>query len=146
MRTALTAALVVSVFCLYSASAVAQHHTSKQKAEKAKTDAELIASALSAAPPSVSKDATIMAVGPDGKLRTLREGQGAFTCVPDDPSTPGNDPMCLERHATAAAPTLRRGRAHFSRNNTRAAIAATPAPISCAITKPSTWLIAIPAS
>ena len=99
MRTALTAALVVSVFCLYSASAVAQHHTSKQKAEKAKTDAELIASALSAAPPSVSKDATIMAVGPDGKLRTLREGQGAFTCVPDDPSTPGNDPMCLDRHA-----------------------------------------------
>jgi len=99
MRTALTAALVVSGFCLYSASAVAQHHASKQKAEKAKTDAELIASALSAAPPSVSKDATIMAVGPDGKLRTLREGQGAFTCVPDDPSTPGNDPMCLDRHA-----------------------------------------------
>ena len=99
MRTALTAALAVSSFCLYSGCAVAQHHASKQKAEKAKTDAELIASALSAAPPSVSKDATIMAVGPDGKLRTLREGQGAFTCVPDDPSTPGNDPMCLDRHA-----------------------------------------------
>jgi hypothetical protein len=40
-------------------SAVAQHHASKQKAEKPKTDAELIASALSAAPAAVSKDATI---------------------------------------------------------------------------------------
>jgi hypothetical protein len=98
MRTALTAALVLSSFCLYSASAVAQHHASKQKAEKPRTDAELIASAQSAAPPAVSKDATIMAVGPDSKLRTLREGQGAFTCVPDDPSTPGTDPMCLDRH------------------------------------------------
>jgi len=46
----------------------------------------------------VTKDATIVAVGSDGKLRTLRQGQGAFTCVPDDPNTPGNDPMCLDRN------------------------------------------------
>ena len=98
MRTALTAALLVSGFSLYGASSIAQHHAAKPKAEKPKSDAELIASALSAAPAPVSKDATIVAVGPDGKLRTLREGRGAFTCVPDDPSTPGNDPMCLDRH------------------------------------------------
>jgi hypothetical protein len=98
MRTALTAALVLSAFSLYGAPAVAQHHAAKPKAEKPKSDAELIASALSAAPAAVSKDATIVAVGPDGKLRTLREGRGAFTCVPDDASTPGNDPMCLDRH------------------------------------------------
>jgi hypothetical protein len=83
----------------YSFPAIAQHHASKQKAEKPKTDAELIASAISAAPSSISKDATVMAVGSDGKLRTLRQGQGAFTCVPDDPNTPGNDPMCLDRYA-----------------------------------------------
>ena len=34
-----------------------------------------------------------------GKLRMLRQGQGTFTCVPDDPSTPGNDPMCMDRNA-----------------------------------------------
>jgi hypothetical protein len=79
--------------------AIAQHHASKPKAEKQKTDAELIASAISAAPLAVSKDATIVAVGSDGKLRTLRQGQGSFTCVPDDPSTPGNDPMCMDRNA-----------------------------------------------
>jgi hypothetical protein len=68
-------------------TAVAQHHAAKQKAQKPKTDTELIASAMSAAPWAVSKDATIIAVGSDGKLRTLRQGQGAFTCVPDDPNT-----------------------------------------------------------
>jgi hypothetical protein len=79
-------------------TAVAQHHAAKEKAQKPKTDTELIASAMSAAPWAVSKDATIVVVGSDGKLRTLRQGQGAFTCVPDDPNTPGNDPMCLDRN------------------------------------------------
>ncbi len=76
----------------------AQHHGSAEKVAKPKTDAELIASAMSAAPAAVSRDATIVAVGSDGKLRTLRQGQGAFACVPDDPNTPGIDPMCLDRH------------------------------------------------
>ena len=82
---------------LQSMPADAQHHASKQKAQRPKSDAELIASATSAAPQAMAKDATIVAVGSDGKLRTLRQGQGAFTCVPDDPNTPGNDPMCLDR-------------------------------------------------
>jgi hypothetical protein len=69
-----------------------------QQAPKAKTDADLIANARSAAPVAVSKDATIVAVETGGKLRTLQQGQGAFTCIPDDPSTPGHDPMCLDRN------------------------------------------------
>ena len=83
----------------YSTPAIAQHHASEQKAQKPKTDAELIASAMSAAPLAVSKDASVVAIGSDGKLRTLRQGQGPFTCVPDDPNRPGNDPMCLDRNA-----------------------------------------------
>jgi hypothetical protein len=79
-------------------SSFAQHHAPQPKAPKAKTDAELIASAKSAAPRSVSGDATIVAVEADGSLRTLREGRGAFTCLPNDPNTPGNDPMCLDKH------------------------------------------------
>jgi hypothetical protein len=67
-------------------------------APKPPTDAALIASAMSAAPAAVSKDATIVTVETGGKLRTLRQGKGAFTCVPDDPSTPGHDPMCLDRN------------------------------------------------
>lgn len=63
-----------------------------------KTDAELIANAMSAAPAAISHEATIIAM--DGnKVRTLRQGKNEYTCVPDDPGSPGNDPMCLDRNA-----------------------------------------------
>jgi hypothetical protein len=69
-----------------------------QQAPKPKTDAELIANAMTAAPAAVSKDATVVVVETDGKLKTLRQGQGEFTCMPDDPNTPGHDPICLDRN------------------------------------------------
>lgn len=69
---------------------------SQPAAKTAPTDAELIASAESAAPPSVGKHATIVAAGADGKMRTLRKGTNAFTCMPDNPDTPGPDPMCMD--------------------------------------------------
>src|SRR3546814_7222508 len=39
------------------------------------TDAQLIASAMRAAPARVAKDATIVATGADGTMRTLRQGR-----------------------------------------------------------------------
>ncbi|MBV9252270.1 MAG: hypothetical protein JO227_23865 [Acetobacteraceae bacterium] len=30
------------------------------------------------------------------KTHTLRRGKNEYTCFPDDPSTPGNDPICLD--------------------------------------------------
>jgi hypothetical protein len=65
------------------------------------TDAELIASAMSAAPPAVAKGATIVEMGAGGKMRTLRKGTNGFTCIPDDPSTPGPDPMCMDKASMA---------------------------------------------
>jgi hypothetical protein len=35
----------------------------------------------------------------DGSMKVLRKGTGKWTCVPDDSSTPGNDPMCLDPNA-----------------------------------------------
>jgi hypothetical protein len=64
-----------------------------------KTDKELIASAMAAAPARVAKGATIVAMGPDGKMRTLRTGTNGFTCMPDNPATPGPDPMCMDKNA-----------------------------------------------
>ena len=64
VRTALIGALVGFSFCLYAAAAVAQHHASKQQAQKPKTDAELMASAMSAAPSAVAKDATLLRLAP----------------------------------------------------------------------------------
>jgi hypothetical protein len=60
-------------------------------------DAALIASAMSAAPKSVSANATIVAMEAYGKMRTLRHGTNGWVCIPDDPQTPGPDPMCMDK-------------------------------------------------
>ncbi len=46
---------------------------------------------MSAAPSSVSAKATVL----DWNLKTLREGTNGWTCLPDRPDTPGNDPWCV---------------------------------------------------
>ena len=63
------------------------------------TPAAMIEDALSAAPPAVSAAATVMTG--DGKV--LRQGTNGWTCMPDDPSTPGSDPMCLDKNGLAWA-------------------------------------------
>ncbi|WP_146110090.1 hypothetical protein [Salinibacter sp. 10B] len=57
-----------------------------------------IRSAMSAAVPSIAEKATIKdwPSEPGGKMVTLREGSEDWTCLPDMPDTPGNDPMCLD--------------------------------------------------
>ena len=65
----------------------------------AMTDAQIIASAMSAAPPSVGKNATIVTMMADGTMRTVRQGTNGFTCMPDNPTSPGPDPMCLDKNA-----------------------------------------------
>lgn len=73
-----------------------------QAADKqAPTDAELIASAMRAAPASIAMHATIVVPGADGSIRTLRKGTNDFTCMPDNPATPGPDPMCADKNAWA---------------------------------------------
>ena len=65
----------------------------------APTDAQLIASALTAAPAKVANEASIVAMEANGTMRTLRKGTNAFTCMPDNPATPGPDPMCMDKNA-----------------------------------------------
>src|SRR3979411_1894181 len=77
----------------------ANAETSKPAAKAAPSDAELIKSAMSAAPAAVGKNATIVAMEADGKMRTLRKGTNGFTCMPDNPATPGPDPMCMDKAA-----------------------------------------------
>jgi len=64
-----------------------------------KSDAAKIVNAMSAAPPAVSRNASVMEMAADGNMEMLRKGTGEWTCVPDDPSTAGNDPMCLDPNA-----------------------------------------------
>jgi hypothetical protein len=60
-------------------------------AKSTPTDDELIASAR--------KAATIVVPDPKGGMRTLRSGTNSFTCMPDNPETPGPDPMCWDRNS-----------------------------------------------
>lgn len=63
------------------------------------SDAQLIASAMRAAPPGVAKGATIVAMNADGTMRTLRQGTNGYTCMPDSPAVPGPDSMCMDKNA-----------------------------------------------
>ncbi|HEX6374753.1 MAG TPA: hypothetical protein VFZ91_03430 [Allosphingosinicella sp.] len=58
-----------------------------------------VESAMAAAPASVSRDAAIVQAQPDGSMKTLREGSNGWTCMADNPTTPGPDPMCMDKNA-----------------------------------------------
>lgn len=56
-----------------------------------------VVSATSAAPAVIGRAASVMTM--DGKL--LRKGTNGWTCFPDDPGTPGPDPMCVDKNGLA---------------------------------------------
>ena len=58
-----------------------------------------VASAMSAAPAAIAEGATIVQAQADGAMKTLREGTNGWTCMPDSPTTPGPDPMCMDGNA-----------------------------------------------
>ena len=63
------------------------------------TDEQIVASAETAAPAAVSRDATVIAMNADNTVRTVRAGTNGFTCMADSPATPGPDPMCGDANA-----------------------------------------------
>ncbi|HEY1143126.1 MAG TPA: hypothetical protein VGE68_03735 [Sphingomicrobium sp.] len=58
-----------------------------------------VASAMSAAPESIAKAATVVQAQADGTMKVLRQGSNGWTCMPDAPATPGPDPMCMDANA-----------------------------------------------
>src|SRR6059058_413256 len=91
---------ILVTLLMFSAVAVTGATPAKKAAAKP-SDAELIASAMKAAPASVAKGATIVTMETGGAMRTLRKGTNGFTCMPDNPETPGPDPMCFDKNAGA---------------------------------------------
>ena len=72
-------------------------------AQPRRSDAALIRSATSAAPPAVAAHAAVIALNADGSMRQIRAGTNGFTCMADSPVTPGPDPMCMDANAMAWA-------------------------------------------
>lgn len=94
-----TAILLSSAFVALGFSAASMAAETKSGIQ-GMSDEELIRVAESAAAPHISGDATIMAPGPDGKLRTLREGANEFTCIADLSAQETPDPVCTDRAGT----------------------------------------------
>ena len=82
---------------LLADAALADHAMGAAKAKP--TDGQLIASAMTAAPAAVGKDATVIDFDEKGAMRTVRKGTNGFTCLADNPQTPGPDPMCADANA-----------------------------------------------
>ena len=99
-KTVLTGVLVCTAF---AAMAAPPGRKAPAKKSAAQSDAELVASAMKAAPASVAKNATIATMDPSGSMKTIRKGTNGFTCMPDNPATPGPDPMCMDAAAMAWA-------------------------------------------
>lgn len=87
--------LLVTTFLLAPVAVSAQSEMSDQAVEEA------LRSAVSAAPHSVTADATIVgstmppsesAAGQD----VLREGSNGWVCMPDNPDVPGDSPACVD--------------------------------------------------
>jgi len=69
----------------------------ESKAEAKKSiPTDPIESATAAAPSSVSANATVIQAAADGSMKVLRQGGNGWTCMPDNPQTPGHDPMCMD--------------------------------------------------
>lgn len=88
-------------FLALAALCVATSASAGEPAKKAAapSDQQLIDSAMKAAPAKVASGAKIVAFDDKGAMRTLREGGNGFTCMPDNPNTPGPDPMCMDAAA-----------------------------------------------
>lgn len=88
MKNSFTLFLLSILLLTGSSVALAQGQTSEAKIE----------SAMSAALASIADHATIMdwPAEEGGEMVLLREGTNGWTCMPDMPNTPGNDPMCLD--------------------------------------------------
>jgi hypothetical protein len=62
------------------------------------TDADKMKSARAAAPEAVSSQATILDFNEKMEARTLQAGTNGWTCIPDNPTSPGADPMCADKN------------------------------------------------
>jgi len=94
--------LLLTMLLMLAAVVAAQTKTtSSKKSAPAKSKQWKIQNAMSAAPAAIAKEATIVdqPAREGGEMATVRKGSNKWTCIPDDPSTPVNDPMCLDQNA-----------------------------------------------
>ena len=90
-----------SVSPIKNDSNMTESETTQTPSIPSKTNDEKITNAMSAAPVAIAKDATILDwPAKDGDpFPSLRTGTNNWTCLPDYPVSPGNDPLCVDKTA-----------------------------------------------
>lgn len=68
-------------------------------AAAAPSPSDPVSSAESAAPASISHNASVVTMDANGAMTVVRKGSNGWTCLPDSPATPGPDPMCADANA-----------------------------------------------
>lgn len=81
-----------------SGNTAAADNSAAKPAESVAASTDPIKSAEAAAPGSIAKEAAVITVDASGAVKSLREGKNGWTCMPDNPQTPGTDPMCMDEN------------------------------------------------
>jgi hypothetical protein len=95
----LFAPLAVAAFLLMACQPIQPPPVAPETAAAPPADLEAkLQNAMSAAPPVIAADATIVDWPSEmgGEQAILRQGSTEWVCMPDWPATPDNDPMCLD--------------------------------------------------
>ena len=96
MGLSIMAVLTVAVgFCGVS-YVMAAKKPSAVKDVKSLSEQEQVKLALSAAPSHITKEASVMIYGAEGKLTETKKGTNGFICVPTVMNLPAPDPMCMD--------------------------------------------------
>ena len=100
MQKQIALSLVTAVLVMVGVASVPHAMAGKKSATvkevKSLPDHEQVTLALSAAPTHITKNASIMIYGADGKLTETRKGTNGFICVPTVMNLPDPDPMCMD--------------------------------------------------
>jgi hypothetical protein len=98
--------LAVGAIALSACNKMSSTASAETKSVAPEASKDPITSAESAAPASISHHAAIMTADMSGAMKTVREGTNGWTCMPDDPQTPGPDPMCMDANAAKWAQAM----------------------------------------
>ena len=81
----------ISLLAVLAACAAPEEPSNQLAEPVAANQDDLIRNAERAGPESIAAESTIM----DWELNVVREGTNSWTCLPDRPDTPGDDPWCV---------------------------------------------------
>src|SRR5215468_9020092 len=92
-------ALLLLVSGFSSAAQDVGHHAKPPQSASEESATAKIRRALAAGPSSITNNATVAEIDPEGGMTVLRRGTNDFTCMPGDPDGVGKPALCADKVA-----------------------------------------------